>query len=139
MTNTDVRKNAPSYPGEPLSLGDGGNDVVRIRRELNRISRNYPAIPKIPTEGTVYDSATEEAVRAFQKIFNLPQTGVVDKATWYRIHYIYTSVKKLARLASEGLTLEETAVVFPETLSFGESGMAVRYLQYYLEVVGGVL
>lgn len=136
VTNTDVRTNAPSYPGEPLSLGDGGNDVVRIRRELNRISRNYPAIPKIPTEGTVYDSATEEAVRAFQKIFNLPQTGVVDKATWYRIHYIYTSVKKLARLASEGLTLEETAVVFPETLSFGESGMAVRYLQYYLEVVG---
>lgn len=136
VTNTDIRTNAPSYPGEPLSLGSGGNDVVRIRRELNRISQNYPAIPKIPTTGTVYDSATEEAVRAFQQIFNLPVTGVVDKATWYRIHYIYASVKKLAQLASEGLTLEETAVVFPEQLSPGESGMAVRYLQYYLAVVG---
>ncbi|MGN1137304.1 MAG: peptidoglycan-binding protein [Oscillospiraceae bacterium] len=136
VTNTDIRTNAPSYPGEPLVLGSGGNDVVRIRRELNRISQNYPAIPKIPTTGTVYDSATEEAVRAFQQIFNLPVTGVVDKATWYRIHYIYASVKKLAQLASEGLTLEETAVVFPEQLSPGESGMAVRYLQYYLAVVG---
>lgn len=136
VTNTDIRTNAPSYPGEPLSLGSGGNDVVRIRRELNRISQNYPAIPKIPTTGTVYDSATEEAVRAFQQIFNLPVTGVVDKATWYRIHYIYASVKKLAQLASEGLTLEETAVVFPERLAPGASGMAVRYLQYYLAVVG---
>lgn len=136
VTNTDIRTNAPSYPGEPLMLGSGGNDVVRIRRELNRISQNYPAIPKIPTTGTVYDSATEEAVRAFQQIFNLPVTGIVNKATWYRIHYIYASVKKLAQLASEGLTLEETAVVFPEQLSPGESGMAVRYLQYYLAVVG---
>lgn len=136
VTNADVRANAPSYPGEPLRLGSGGNDVVRIRRELNRISQNYPAIPKIPTTGTVYDSSTEEAVRTFQQIFNLPQTGVVDKATWYKIHYIYTSVKKLSQLASEGLTLEEAAFVFPEKLSFGESGMAVRYLQYYLAVVG---
>lgn len=136
VTNTDIRPNAPSYPNEPLSLGDGGNDVVRIRRELNRISANYPAIPKIPTTGTVFDSAAEEAVRKFQEIFNLPQTGIVDKATWYRIHYIYTSVKRLSQLASEGLTLEETAAVFPERLAFGASGTAVRYLQYYLSVVG---
>lgn len=136
VTNTDIRPNAPSYPNEALALGDGGNDVVRIRRELNRISANYPAIPKIPTTGTVFDSATEEAVRKFQEIFNLPQTGIVDKATWYRIHYIYTSVKRLSQLASEGLSLEETAAVFPERLAFGASGTAVRYLQYYLSVVG---
>lgn len=136
VTNTDIRPNAPSYPNEPLMLGSGGNDVVRIRRELNRISSNYPAIPKIPTTGTVYDSATEAAVRKFQEIFNLPQSGIVDKATWYRIHYIYTSVKKLSQLASEGLTLEETAAVFPERLASGASGVAVRYLQYYLSVVG---
>lgn len=136
VTNTDIRPNAPSYPNEPLALGDGGNDVVRIRRELNRISANYPAIPKIPTTGTVFDSATEEAVRKFQEIFNLPQTGIVDKATWYRIHYIYTSVKRLSQLASEGLSLEETAAVFPERLAFGANGTAVRYLQYYLSVVG---
>ena len=49
IVSADIRENEPSYPGRPLELGDGGNDVVRIRRELNRISRNYPAIPKIPT------------------------------------------------------------------------------------------
>lgn len=136
IVSADIRENEPSYPGRPLELGDGGNDVVRIRRELNRISRNYPAIPKIPTEGTVFDSATQDAVKKFQEIFNLPVTGVIDKSTWYKINYIYASVKKLSDLASEGIAIGELEGIFPDRLAPGASGTAVRILQYYLAVVG---
>jgi peptidoglycan hydrolase-like protein with peptidoglycan-binding domain len=136
VNNAAVMPNIPSYPGTPLSLGSVGNDVARIQNQLNRISGNYPAIPKIPSSGGGYDKATEDAVKAFQEIFNLPVTGTVDKATWYKINYIFVSVKKLSQLYSEGLTVTETAVPFPNELAKGSTGSAVRNLQYYLSVVG---
>lgn len=131
-----VRPGEPSYPGKPLSLGSGGNDVRRIKNELNRISNNYPAIPKIYSSDSVFDASTENAVRAFQEIFDLPATGVVDKATWYKINYIFVSVKKLAELSSEGLTESETLASLPRELKAGDSGQAVSNAQYYLAVVG---
>ena len=132
----EVRENLPSYPGTPLKLGDGGNEVSQLQLRLNRISNNYPAIPKIYPLTNVYDLSTENAVKKFQEIFNLPVTGVTDKATWYKIAYIYASIKRLAELDSEGLTLEESAPEFPEELSQGMSGLPVSYLQYFLAVVG---
>ncbi len=136
VNNAPVSPNIPSYPGTPLTLGSGGNDVSRIQSRLNRISRNYPAIPKINPVSTVYNAATEAAVRKFQEIFNLNQTGIVDKATWYKINYIYTSVKRLSQLNSEGLRLDEVSLRFPEALQLGEEGDEVRFLQYYLAVIG---
>ena len=132
----DVSPNIPSYPGEPLRLGAGGTDVILIRTRLNRIAQNYPAIPRISPTATVYDQQTESAVRKFQEIFNLPVTGEVDKATWYKINYIYSSVKKLADLNSEGLAQGEISLAFPEELSIGATGLPVVYLQYYLSVIG---
>ena len=71
---------------------------------LNRISRNYPLIPKVSEDG-VYGESTSGAVKTFQGIFNLPKTGVVDYATWYQISNIYVGVTKIAELRS-GLDLE---------------------------------
>lgn len=136
VTDANIQPNVPTYPGTPLQLGSGGNEVVRIQTQLNRISNNYPAIPKIPASGAAFDIATENAVRKFQEIFNLQQTGIVDKATWYKINYIFDSVKRLAQLNSEGLTLEEVTGPFPTELAPGDEGAAVRNLQYYLSVVG---
>lgn len=136
VTDANIQPNIPTYPGTPLRLGSGGNEVVRIQTQLNRISNNYPAIPKIPASGAAFDIATENAVRKFQEIFNLPQTGIVDKATWYKINYIFDSVKRLAQLNSEGLTLEEVTGPFPTELRPGDEGAAVRNMQYYLSVVG---
>ena len=68
-----------------------------MQEQLNRISDNYPAIPKIATDG-IYGNQTAEAVRTFQKIFNLPQTGVTDYATWYKISQIYVGVSRIAEL-----------------------------------------
>lgn len=135
VMNAPVGGDISLYPGTTLSIGDGGNDVSRLEIRLNRISNNYPAIPKLDPTG-IYSADTAEAVRKFQEIFNLPQTGVVDKATWYKINYIYSSVKRLAQLNSEGLTLEEVSGQFPQQLTIGDTGEPVNYAQYILAVIG---
>ena len=135
VTNAPVRIKAPSYPGVPLRLGDGGNDVRTKQVQLNRISRNYPAIPKIyPVDG-IFGQETDDAVREFQRIFNLTPDGIIGKATWYRISYLYTSVKRLAELDSEGVALEDVQQQYSTLLRFGDSGDEVRVVQYYLAVV----
>lgn len=92
-----VEGNPESYPGSPLSLGSTGSAVRTIQSQLNRISNNYPLIPKVAVNG-VFDEATQNAVRTFQQIFHLPQDGIVGKATWYEISRIYVAVTKLAEL-----------------------------------------
>ena len=135
VKNAPVRTNTPSYPGAPLTPGQTNTNVQTAQIQLNRISGNYPAIPKIPDANGFYDSATENSVREFQRIFNLDQTGVIDKSTWYRIEYIYTSVKRLAELDSEGITLEEFPQ-FTQNLMPDMKNEQVRGLQYFLAVVG---
>lgn len=136
VMNAPVQTALPSYPGIELRQGLTGNDVKSIQIYLNRISRNYPAIPKIPAADGVFDAATEAAVRQFQQIFGLNVTGVVDAATWYKITYIYTSVKRLAELDSEGVRLEDISRPFAEVLRVGMQSIEVSELQYYLAVIG---
>ena len=136
VVNAPVRDITPSYPGEPLRLGSASNDVLTKQIQLNRISTNYPAIPKIyPVDG-VFGTSTEDAVLAFQRIFNLGDDGIIGKETWYRISFIYNSVKRLAELDSEGVSLEEVRKQFSEELKLGDSGDEVRVIQYFLAVVG---
>lgn len=132
----EVRASTPSYPGVPLQTGMVGSDVQTIQIQLNRISGSFPAIPKIAATDGVFEESTERAVREFQSIFDLEQTGIVNEATWYRISYIYTSVKHLAELQSEGLQYADINRNFPEVLSEGSFGDSVSALQYYLAVVG---
>ena len=84
-----------SYPGYALSIGSSGEKVRQLQNQLNRIAQNYPAIPIIAADG-VYGPETAKAVRAFQKIFNLEQTGVTDYPTWYSISNIYVGVTRIA-------------------------------------------
>ncbi len=135
VRNAAVEPFIGSYPGTPFGFGSSGNEVRTIQTELNRISDNYPAIPKIiPTNG-FYRESTAEAVRVFQGVFGLPQTGIVNKATWYQIKYIFVAVKNLAELTSEGLRPSEVAEEFPEELRNGDYGIFVSYLQYFLNVI----
>ena len=113
-----------------------GNDIKTIQVQLNRIARNYPLIPKISEVNSIFDVATEEAVRTFQSIFNLNPTGIVDKSTWYKISYIYVSVKRLSELNSEGIKYEDISKQFPEELKIGMQGNDISTLQYYLAVIG---
>lgn len=134
--NAPLGNNIPSYPGQPLSLGDFGEDVRIIKRQLNRIGRNYPAIPTITDTTDAYEIQTENAVREFQRIFNLTPDGIVGKATWYKIKEIYNGVKRLSELTSEGLTITEAERRYPRVLKLGDSGIGVRTVQYYLAFLG---
>lgn len=86
-----------SWPGSDLSIGSSGSKVAQLQRQLNVISRGYPLIPKVAEDG-IYGEHTADAVRVFQKIFNLPQNGVVDFSTWYKISEIYVGVSRIAEL-----------------------------------------
>lgn len=123
-----------SYPGTPVGVGATGKYPTIIQISLNRISTNYPKIPKVTVDGR-YGQRTADAVRTFQEIFNLEPTGTVDKQTWYKIVRIYVSVKKLSELNSEGISLEEISKQFPEDLGVGSSGEGVRVLQYFLSYI----
>jgi hypothetical protein len=94
-TATAVSGVPSSWPGYNLNIGASGDKVLQIQQQLNRIGQNYPALPKITADG-IYGSATADAVRTFQKIFNLPQSGIVDYPTWYKISEIYVGVSRIA-------------------------------------------
>lgn len=84
-----------SWPGETLTVGSSGQKVQQMQEQLNRISRNYPLIPSVTADG-LFGPATAESVRVFQQVFDLPQTGTVDFATWYTISDIYVGVSRIA-------------------------------------------
>ena len=86
-----------SWPGYDLENGASGEKVRQIQEQLNVVAEAYPLIPKIAVDG-IYGPATEEAVRVFQSVFGLPQTGVVDYRTWYKISEIYVGVSRIAEL-----------------------------------------
>lgn len=86
-----------SWPGYTLENGSSGAKVRQLQEQLNVIAGAYPALPKIQADG-VYGPATAAAVREFQSIFGLPQTGTVDYRTWYKISQIYVGVSRIAEL-----------------------------------------
>ncbi|MBE6637041.1 MAG: spore cortex-lytic protein [Ruminococcaceae bacterium] len=135
VTDAPVRGLTSSLPVRNLTLGTTGNDVQSAQIRLNRISVNYPSIPKIANPNGYFGIETRDAVREFQSIFDLEADGIIGPATWYRIQQIYASVKRLNELNSEGLTYGEISRVFPETLGPGAEGDAVRVIQYMLNYV----
>jgi peptidoglycan hydrolase-like protein with peptidoglycan-binding domain len=106
-----------------------------IQVALNRISQNYPAIPKIPTVDGVFGSRTEAAVTAFQRIFGLSPDGIVGPGTWYEIVRLYTGVNALSELRSLGQQFYAINWSPPAGLEVGDTGEKVRLLQYMLSVL----
>lgn len=86
-----------SWPGSNLQVGSSGESVRQIQEQLNTISNNYPAIPKVTVDG-IFGPATEAAVKTFQSVFDLPANGIVDYPTWYKISEIYVGVSRIAEL-----------------------------------------
>ena len=98
LVTAEVVEGSPkSYPGYDLTVGSSGPEVQTIQEQLNRIAQNYPLIPKVAVDG-VFGNSTSESVKVFQSVFNLPQTGVVDYATWYKISDVYVGVTRIAEL-----------------------------------------
>ena len=135
VENAPVADIPESYPGVPLRVGDSGNNVKTIQTELNRIARNYPAIPKIAEENGIFGVDTQAAVQKFQEIFGLTPSGEVDKAAWYKIKQYYVGVKGLSELVSEGVSISEAQIPFSTQLREGSQGVGVKTVQYYLNIL----
>lgn len=133
--NVPVENIPSSAPPVTLREGDTGRDVELIQRKLNRISTNYPGIPKIyPVDG-FFDKSTTDAVRKFQEVFSLEADGLVGRATWNQIQFVYNAVKKLYTVNSEGIRITDVTTRFTDNLSEGASGEGVLTIQYYLSYI----
>ena len=133
--NVPVENIPSSAPAVTLREGDTGRDVELLQRKLNRISTNYPGIPKIyPTDG-FFGPSTTEAVKVFQDVFDLEADGLVGRATWNQIQFIYNAVKKLYTVNSEGIRVTDIQTRYSEALSEGDSGDGVLTIQYYLSYI----
>ena len=139
VANAPVQDYVSSYPGTPLRRGSVGPNVVVIQTELNRISQNYPAIPKVPVVDGIFGAATENSVTAFQEIFNLNPDGVVGPATWYALVRLYTAVTSLSELHSQGPRFYTIAWNKGRPLVPGDRGIQVEHLQYMLRVLAAYI
>ena len=84
-----------SWPGYNLDIGASGQKVQQMQEQLDTIANVYTKIPRVTADG-IYGEGTQASVKAFQKIFDLPQTGIVDFATWYKISQIYVGITRIA-------------------------------------------
>lgn len=139
VANAPVQDYMSSYPGTPLRRGSVGPNVVVIQTELNRISQNYPAIPKVSAVDGIFGAATENSVTAFQEIFNLNPDGVIGPATWYALVRLYTAVTSLSELRSQGQRFYTIAWNKGRPLVPGDRGIQVEHLQYMLRVLAAYI
>ena len=143
--NVEIVNNAPvqgitsSYPGTALRRGTTGPSVVTVQVMLNRISQNYPAIPKIPQVDGIFGAQTEASVRRFQEIFNLTPDGIVGRATWYAMVRLYTAVTRLSELRSQGQRFYANSWAVTDPIEQGDSGVKVEHLQYMLSVLSAYI
>jgi len=143
--NVEIVNNAPiqgyttSYPGIALRRGMAGPNVVVIQTELNRISQNYPAIPKISQVDGIFGSQTEAAVRKFQEVFGLGVDGIVGQATWYALIRYYTAVTALSELRSQGQRFYANSWANTDPIEQGDRGVKVEHLQYMLSVLSAYI
>lgn len=135
IRNVPIENVSSNAPLRPLSEGDTGNNVELIQIKLNRISANYPGIPKISPVDGFFDRGTTDAVRKFQETFNLTPDGIVGTATWNSINHIYNAVKRLYQVNSEGLKLSELDTRYDSELEIGDRSGGVYVLQYYLAYI----
>lgn len=139
VSNAPVRDYVSSYPGTPLRRGSVGPNVVIVQTELNRISQNYPAIPKIAAVDGIFGARTENALMAFQRIFDLDPDGIVGPATWYALVRLYTAVTSLSELRSQGQKFYTIAWNQGQPISPGDRGIRVEHLQYMLRVLSAYI
>ena len=126
-----------SYPGSPVRQGSRGTSVFTLQRQLNRITKDYPFFGALTVDG-IFGAEMTATVKRFQRQFSLTADGTVGRQTWYKISYIYVSVKDLAELTSEGETSSGSlsdGTWGGRTLRTGSSGSAVEQLQFWLNTI----
>lgn len=135
VESTNFSNRMETYPGTPLREGSSGKDVLTMQTYLNRIRANYPLIPQITNPNGVFGSTTVEAVREFQRTFDLPADGIIGKNTWYRITSLFVGVKRLAELTSEGIRIGIGLTPPTVVIQEGSKGEYVVELQFILNFI----
>ena len=139
IRTNNIQSIPQSYPGSPLRQGSTGAAVFTLQRQLNRITKDYPFLGLLTVDG-IFGRKMTETVKKFQKQFNLTADGVVGRSTWYKISYIYVSVKDLAELTSEGETFSGTLPdgswnLGSRVLKQGSTGSEVEQMQFWLSTL----
>ncbi|MDR1905848.1 MAG: peptidoglycan-binding protein [Clostridiales bacterium] len=124
-----------SYPGYALKIGSMGDEVALIQNYLRRIRINYPLIPRITDVDGVFGESTDLAVKSFQTTFNMVSDGIIGRATWYKISFIYVSVIKLGEIDSEGERVGIGLNPSSSVLRLGATGADVIELQFILDAI----
>ena len=85
-------------PMEPrtLAVGSSGKLVEDLQRSLNS---RLPEGQRLGVDGE-FGPATATGVRSFQKVVGLPETGVVDAATWRALGPVVSGTEAVAPLAA---------------------------------------
>ena len=135
VENVPIQNVVESAPPVLIEEGDTGRYVEILQRRLNRISRDFPGIPKIYPADGFFDTSTTDAVRKFQDVFGLETDGIVGRNTWYSIEAVYNAVKRVYDLNSEGIRLSDISTQYRDTLEEGENSGSVLILQYYLDYI----
>ncbi|MDO5518420.1 MAG: peptidoglycan-binding domain-containing protein, partial [Clostridium sp.] len=126
LTTAEKVEGSPqSYPGYNLTVGSEGEAVRMLQEQLNRIAVNYPLIPKLAIDGR-FTQKMSDSIKTFQGVFNLPKTGVVDYATWYKISDVYVGVSKIAELRNSA---QKSLFVPPVIPNFGDDREVPKF--YY--------
>ena len=139
IRTNNIQSIPQSYPGSPLRQGSTGAAVFTLQRQLNRITKDYPFLGLLTVDG-IFGRKMTETVKKFQRQFNLTADGVVGRSTWYKISYIYVSVKDLAELTSEGETFSGTLPdgswnLGSSVLKQGSTGSEVEQMQFWLSTL----
>ncbi|MDR2047524.1 MAG: peptidoglycan-binding protein [Clostridiales bacterium] len=135
VSTENIARISESYPGYALRIGSAGAEVALIQNYLRRIRINYPLIPRIDDADGSFGADTDLAVRTFQDTFNLTRDGIVGRATWYKISFVYVGVIKLGEIDSEGERIGIGLNPPTSVLRQGMSGEGVLELQFILDAI----
>src|SRR5207253_10535194 len=75
-----------------LGFGARGSAVAQLAAQLRALHYAAPF-------STVFDGRLLDAIYAFQKVQNMPRTGIVDPAFWGRLNNPYTPLPRYAQPA----------------------------------------
>ncbi|MBO5897827.1 MAG: peptidoglycan-binding protein [Clostridia bacterium] len=103
--------------------------IAALQRYLRQLAFDGHPIPQPPVDG-IFDTRTEQALRAYQVLAGLAVTGVADAITWERLFADYEASLERNQV-SEGLDLFPSSpqdyVLYPE-----EEHFLVEAIQFIL-------
>lgn len=104
--------------------------ILELQTYLYAISFINSEIPQVTPNG-IYNKETIVAVRAFQRFYDLPETGNTDPVTWNKIVSVYRSHIRIAPMPYN---------VFPSenyVAHLGDNGHIVYIFQAMLSYIAG--